>query len=280
MSRPRPPEGLAAVRVAARTCVAGAPRGRRRIGLLALVFLPALVTALVLILGESGRGTGFKNFATILGVAYLGRILPLAMIFLGTATFGDEWAGGTACYVLGQPLSRRALVVGRWLACVRRALVLVLPAVATVYLLCLLPFGDAWQVYLGALGWTLAVLSLLTCAYAAVFLFFGLAFARAVMWSMVYVFISEMVLSQLPQSLAMLSLDFHARNLLWQLSAQEVFKPRGLTLGSDVIVEPVSIGVSLLWIACFTVGALALSALVLSRKEAGGEVQAAASGEA
>lgn len=265
------------MRLAARTTLAGVPRGRRRIGLLSLSMLPVLVMLLVLTVGDGGRGTGFANFALTVTDLYLGLILPLVVIFLGTATFGDEWAGGTACYVLGVPLSRRALVVGRWLACTRRALLYVLPPVAGVFVLCLVGFGDALFVYLSDLGWVLLVLGVLAAAYGALFILMGLALKRAVMTSLFYVFFSEMVLSRMPQSLAVVSLDFHARNLIWQFTGRADFEPR--TMPTEVAVEPVTVVTSVTWMVLFTLGSLALSAWLLARKEAGGEVQAAASAE-
>src|SRR5215510_6151465 len=133
--RPPPPTGLAAVRAAAASCSAGALRGKRLLGLLALVGLP-IVVQLVLLVWGGGRGTAFAAFAALVDHSYLRAIIPLVLIFLGTAAFGDEWDGGTANYMVGAPISRGLIVVGRYLAAVRRALLLVLPALLLLYLMC------------------------------------------------------------------------------------------------------------------------------------------------
>lgn len=270
-NRPDPPRGLAAVLVAMRTTTAGAPRGRRLLGLLTLVGLPVVISVIVLIWGDAGRGTGFGNFANMIKAVYLGLVLPLSLIFLGTGTFADEWAGGTAHYVVGQPISRLALVTGRWLATIRRSLTLVLPAISMVYVLQLSRFGgEVVTHYLGDLVYVLLMVSVLAIAYSGIFMLLGLAFKRSIMWSLVYVFLSEFTISKMPASIAALSLDFHARNVIWQLTGEEAFEP--LTLNPDQY-EPLSLAVSLGWIEVVTLATVLLSAVVLHFKEAGGESQ-------
>src|SRR5262245_52679508 len=122
--RPASPTGWAAVRAASLSCSAGALRGKRLLGLCALVGLPVIVQLALLLWGE-GRGSTFAIFALRVSNAYLRVIVPLSLVFLGTAAFGDEWEGGTANYVLGVPVSRALLVLGRYLASVRRAFLLI-----------------------------------------------------------------------------------------------------------------------------------------------------------
>jgi ABC-2 type transport system permease protein len=270
-NRPEPPRGLGAVLVAMRTTTAGAPRGRRLLGLLTLVGLPVIISVIVLIWGDGGRGTGFGNFANMIKAVYLGLVLPLALIFLGTGTFADEWAGGTAHYVVGQPISRLALVTGRWLATIRRALTLVLPAISIVYVLQLSRFGgEVVSHYLADLGVVLLMVSLLAVAYSGIFMLFGLAFKRSIMWSLIYVFVSEFTVSKMPASVASLSLDFHARNVIWQLTGESAFEP--LSLNPD-LYEPLSVAMSIGFIEVVTLITVLASAIVLSLKEAGGEAQ-------
>ena len=169
MTRPTPPRGLAAALAAARTTASGAPRGRRLVGMLLLAWLPVIVQILRLTLSDSSRGSGFNGFAQGVTGIYLAFIVPLTMIFLGTAAFGDEWASGTAHYVVGLPVSRAALVVGRWFAAARRGLLFVLPPLLVFYATSLLGFEDAMTHYLAELGTVVLVVSFLVLAYAAVF---------------------------------------------------------------------------------------------------------------
>lgn len=271
MERPVPPTGFAAVRVAAKATAAGAPRGRRRLGLLLLTGIPVVIVALALLAQDSGRGRGFTTFSNLVTVMYLPVIVPLIMIFLGTGSFGDEWAGGTPHYVMGLPVPRLALVLGRWVMCVRRALVLVLPALGAVYVLCLLPYDGAWSHYLMDLVWVLVMVSLLAFTYGAIFMFVGLALKRAVITALVYTFVFEGIIAQLPQTFAVLSLGFHVRNVLWQVTEQDPFQLETTNL---VDVEPIAPALSITVILAVTLLALLGSTLVLHLKECGGEGQA------
>jgi hypothetical protein len=115
--RPTPPTGWAAVSAAAGSCSAGALRGKRLVGLLALVGLPVVVQLVLLVWGQ-GRGSAFAAFAAAVDHSYLRAIIPLVLIFLGTAAFGDEWDSGTANYMVGAPIGRGLIVVGRFVTAV------------------------------------------------------------------------------------------------------------------------------------------------------------------
>ncbi len=271
MNRPSGPKGLASVLVTLRTTSSGAPRGRRLIGLLLLAWMPVLVQ-LASLLFETGRGQGFSVFAEKVSHIYLSLILPLTTVFLGTAAFGDEWAGGTAHYVVGLPVSRASLVLGRWLAATRRVLLFVLPPLVVTYALSVIGFADAFTHYLIDFGVVLAVVVLLTLAYSAIFLFFGLYLRRAVMVSFVYVFVLEMLTARLPQAFASFSIRFHGRNILFDLTGHEGFRLFTMDMQS---VEPLSAGWSVIWVVGVGAAALGLSTLALHRKESGGEAAAA-----
>jgi len=271
MARPRPPTGLPAVLSAMATSTAGAPRGARQLGLIVLLGLPVLVLTLGVLFAGGGRGTGFDQFGRIITLVYCELVLPLALISLGTGAFGDEWASGTPHYVVGLPVPRFALVVGRWLSTARWALVYVVPAVLLVYTLALANYGSALARYLPELAWVLVIVVALTLAYSSVFICLGLALRRALIASFIYVFAIEVATSKLPQMVGRLSLAFHGRNILWQVTGDSVFEP----LTRDAFdVEPLSVLSSVLWIVGITGLSLALGTLALRHKECGGDTTA------
>jgi hypothetical protein len=268
-TRPASPTGLAAVLAVARSG-AGSLRGRRRLGMLALVGLPVLIQVVVLVWGR-GRGSAFTNFVRLVDVMYLRVIAPLVLIFLGTAAFGDEWDGGTAPYLLGAPIKRSTVVIGRWAAAAARALGLLLPSIVVLYVLCLLPFEGAMSNYVGELGAVLLATVLMGLAYSAVFAFLGLALKRSVMVSFIIAIVFEGFLGSLPYGFGVMSLGFHARNLVWRLTGHEGFRPPtyGLEVG-----DPISATYSILFTLLAGVGVfLLLSAWVLRRKQFGGDAQ-------
>lgn len=269
--RPVPPRGWAAVRAADRACSAGGLRGRRLLGLVALVGLPLVVQLVLLLFGE-GRGSAFAAFAQRVDKAYLRAIVPLALIFLGTAAFGDEWEGGTAHYVLGVPLPRPAIALGRYLAALRRALLLLLPALALLFVLCVAPHAGALAHYAADAGRVLAVLTAAIAAYTAIFLLVGLWLRRSILSAFVYVLVFEGLVANLPSGFATLSISFHARNLLWRLTGADAFRPEML---QQLGLEPPLAWVSVLTLALFVLLPLAVAGRVLQRKEfSGGGAQA------
>jgi ABC-type transport system involved in multi-copper enzyme maturation permease subunit len=236
--------------------------------MLALVGLPVLIQVVVLVWGR-GRGTAFNNFVQLVDLTYLRIIAPLVLIFVGTAAFGDEWDGGTAPYLLGAPIQRSTIVLGRWAAAAVRALALLLPAIVVLYVLCLLPFEGAMANYLGELGAVLLATSLMTLAYGAVFVFLGLALKRSVLVSFIIAIVFEGFIGNLPYGFGVISLGFHARNLVWRLTGHEGFRPPtfGLEVG-EPISAAYSIGFTLLaGVALF----LVTSVWVLRRKQFGGD---------
>ncbi|MGQ0551714.1 MAG: ABC transporter permease [Planctomycetota bacterium] len=271
--RPAPPTGLRAVWVAAATSSAGALRGRRLWGVAALVALPLVIQIAFLLWGE-GRGQAFNHFAKWVNSAILGVIVPLTTIFLGTAAFGDEWEGGTAGYVIGAPLSRGALVVGRWFAAVRRALVLLLPAIALLFVLCVLSFEGALEHYLPDVLLILGVAALAIAAYIAVFVCFGILLRRSVVTALGYVLVFEGFISRLPQGFAFASLSYHARNLLWLGTGHDAFEPLTLERNQEQLVDPTTATESLLMLGAVIVATLALTTFVLRRKEFAGSATA------
>ena len=271
--RPTPPTGWTAVSAAAGSCSAGALRGKRLLGLLALTGLPIVVQLVLLLWGE-GRGSAFAAFAMHVDHHYMRAIIPLVLIFLGTAAFGDEWDGGTANYMVGAPISRGLVVAGRYLAAVRRALLLVLPALLLLYVMCLLPHEGAIAFYFADGLVVLAVVALTILAYSAVFLFLGLWLRRSIISSFIYVLVFEGLIGNLPSGFASLSISFHARNLLWRATDEPAFRPELL---QELGLEPPSSTVSLVTLTVFMALFLFLAARVLARKEFTGSGQQAES---
>ncbi|MHC5212189.1 MAG: ABC transporter permease [Planctomycetota bacterium] len=267
--RPAPPTGLAAVLATARSGSSGALRGRRLIGLVLLVYMPVVVQTIILIWGK-GRGSAFNSFAEVVTNAYLRVILPLTVIFLGTGAFGDEWEGGTACYLVGAPMRRRLIVTGRWLAATCRGLLLALPAIVLVYALSLVRFEGALANYLGDLAWVLLAVSLVIMGYSAVFAFLGLTLRRSVMTSLIVVLIFEGLVGNLPRLFAIFSLGYHARSLLYETTGHKAFEPP--RFGMDEVQStpaPISVAVMLLVVVIF----IALATWALRRKQFTGDAQ-------
>lgn len=268
MSRPTPPTGLAAVLAAGRATSAGGLRGRRLWGVLALAWLPLVFLVLGAIFAGDSASAGYESFLTVVRGVYVRLLCPVVMVFLGTGAFADEWSLGTSHYVIGSPLPRWALIVGRWLTVLRQGLQLVIPPVVLSFLVSLVVhYPEAIPEYLGELGLVVLVIALLLAALAALFVLFGLLVKRPIAVSLVYVFLFELVGGNLPTAIMSFSLNSHARNLLYHATGRERF------LGhlADVLkVEPASVANSLSWLLGTVALGLALSVWRFRRRESGG----------
>lgn len=268
--RPTPPRGLDAVVAVAKATTAGRLKGGRLVLLLILLGLPLLIQLVILVFGD-GRGSSFASFIETVDGAYLQFGLPLALIFLGTAALGDEWEGGTAFYLLGLPLPRWSIVIGRWLVSALRALALVVPALVGLYVLSLLPHDGALAHYFDVLLWVLGGTVLLSLGYGAIFVCLGLALRRPVLAAFI-VYIIERFVSVLPRGLANLALSYHVRNLLFLGTGE--FE---IHLAAATTVESTPAWQSVLSI-CIYIGAfLFLSTWLLRRKEFSGNISPAES---
>ncbi len=263
--RPAPLRGFAAVKAVARGTTSGRLKGGRLWLLVILLGLPLVVQLLILIFGE-GRGSSFASFIETVDAAYFQFGLPLALIFLGTAALGDEWEGGTAFYLLGLPLPRWSIVVGRWLVSAARALMLVVPALAALFVLALAPHDGALAHYFPVFLWVLLGAVLMSLGYGAIFLCLGLALRRPVLAAFI-VYMVERFVSVLPRGLAKLALSYHVRNLLYLGTGE--FE---LQLAAATNIESTPAWQSVLSICIYMAASLFLATWLLRRKEFTGSI--------
>lgn len=90
-------------------------RRRRILFLGLLVLLPALLPVVVGALRRPGQdgALGLELYAILAEYAFLGTLVPLGAILLGTALMGDDLEGGTSTYLLTRSTPRSALVLGK-----------------------------------------------------------------------------------------------------------------------------------------------------------------------
>jgi ABC-2 type transport system permease protein len=90
-------------------------RKRRILFLGLLVLIPALLPVVVAALrGPHSQATwGLDLYALLAEYGFLGTLVPLGAILLGTALMGDELEGGTSTYLLTRSAPRSALVLGK-----------------------------------------------------------------------------------------------------------------------------------------------------------------------
>ena len=161
--------------------------GSRRIWLvLALVSLPLLAGLLFQVADATATPDQFADDVT--KVMLTSAILPLVMLLLATAAFGNEVGDRTLVYLVTKPIARWRIVLPKLLASVAVGGIPV--ALGGALAVAVIERGDAG----GALA-TGAGLLAGAAAYAAIFTWAGLATRHALLIGLVYVFIWEAALA-------------------------------------------------------------------------------------
>jgi ABC-2 type transport system permease protein len=161
--------------------------GSRRIWLvLALVSLPLLAGLLFQVADSTSTPDEFADDITRVMLA--SAILPLVMLLLATASFGNEVGDRTLVYLVTKPIARWRIVLPKLLATVIVGGIPV--ALSGLLAVALIEQGDAR----GAAA-TGAGLLAGAAAYAAIFTWAGLATKQALLIGLVYVFIWEAALA-------------------------------------------------------------------------------------
>lgn len=161
--------------------------GSRRLWLvLALVSLPVLAALLFRVADTTTTPDEFADDITSALLA--STILPLVILLLATAAFGNEVSDRTLVYIALKPIARWRIALPKLLA----ALVVGgLPVAASgLVAVALIKQGD-----LAGAAATAAGLAVGAAAYAAIFTWAGLATRHALIIGLVYVFVWEAALA-------------------------------------------------------------------------------------
>lgn len=265
--RPAPPGFLSGALRVARAAPFQVLRGRRLVALLLLCFVPVFVGVLLHLTGDAGQ-LGVRRFVDWTSILHMTGIFQVTLLFLGAAAVGDDIDNGTILYLRLRPLSRSSIVVGRYLACVLSATVLLAPAVVAHYLIQIAPRGvDALVESSPILFVLLGIVVLASLAYGALFLLLSLLFRRAVLIGLAFsigweVFVSTAV----PSNAALLTVAYHLRTILWQTTTEgnELRHMMRPFLESALVPTPMTSVVGLLTASAVLVG---MACVAFSRKE-------------
>jgi ABC-type Na+ efflux pump permease subunit len=135
-------------------------------------------------------------------------LAPLLTLIYATSAFGDEREDRTLVYLLTRPLARWRIYLAKALGIMPLVLLVVLGA----YIGICLVGGEPGR---GVLYRFLPGLTLGTIAYTALFLFFGAVAPRPLIMSVVYTFLVETLVGNMPGTLKRMALSYHTRCLLF-----------------------------------------------------------------
>jgi ABC-2 type transport system permease protein len=204
--------------------------GRRRIVLIViLATLPVALAGTLRVFGglsDPNEVSGFVD--TVVDGMIIATIMPIVVMTLATAAFGDELEDRTLNLLVLKPISRMAIVLPKLVAVIAIAAPL---AAATGIAVSMLAFEDMQaSLATGAAVFVGAV------AYAAVFTWAGLMSSRAIGFALVYVLLWEGLLSSFLSGIRYLSIRGYTLGILNGLD-ETAFK----SISSRVIEFPAAV---------------------------------------
>jgi ABC-2 type transport system permease protein len=213
--------------------------GSRRIWLvLALVSLPLLAGLLFQVADATATPAEFADDVTRVMLA--SAILPLVMLLLATAAFGNEVGDRTLVYLVTKPIARWRIVAPKLLASLAVGGIPV--ALGGAVAVAVIDGGDG----AGALA-TGAGLLAGAAAYAAIFTWAGLATRHALLIGLVYVFIWEAALAAYLDGIRFLSIRRYTLALIHALDDSRL-----ASVDISLSFQTAAVGTTVV-LVCFTV---------------------------
>ncbi len=205
--------------------------GPVRLGLILLLSALPIGLAAILALSAGGEGVGRDDFvnAMLSGLLVAG-VLPIVVMTLGTAAFGNELEDGTLGNLALMPLARWQIVTPKLLATLTISVpIIIVSGVVTS----LIGIGFEARATL-----SVAVALLLgAAAYSAIFTWAGLMTGRALAVALLYVILWEGVIGSLIEGVGYLSVRGYTLAIMHGLdsSAFESFGDRVISLPAAVV---------------------------------------------
>jgi len=167
---------------------------RRTVFMMLIVGAPVMMALFIrLLVGlgaplfEETRMTGPAIFGMMIWIFYLRFTVPVLGVFYGTSLIADEVEDKTITYLFTRPISKGAVLVGKYLAYLVCTIFVVLPSVMLVYLLIVPMQGTLGGSFLQLVK-DLSLLALGLAVYGAVFAFIGAKFRRPLLIGLIFIF--------------------------------------------------------------------------------------------
>jgi ABC-type transport system involved in multi-copper enzyme maturation permease subunit len=157
---------------------------------------------------------GGAVFGSMIWLLYLRFLVPVLGIFYGTALIADEVDDKTITYLFVRPISRSAVLVGKYLAYVVTTVFVVLPSVVVLYL-CVQPLGHGSlaEGFIGLLT-DLGLIGVGLAAYGALFALIGAGIKHPLVTGLVFAFGWEQLAMALPGYLRKFTIAYYLQALV------------------------------------------------------------------
>lgn len=244
---------------------------RRTIFMGLVVGLPVLLALVIRVFDLAGASGVRVNNVAVDGPAVFGLIIwafflrfsiPVLGVFYGTSLIADEVEDKTITYLFSRPISRQAVLLGKYLAYVACTVLVVLPSIVLVWLL-VIPMGGSLGPNFVDLLKDLVIVAVGLAVYGAVFAFIGAQFKRPLLVGLVFVFGWEQVVLMFPGYLKQLSVAYYLQGLVPHAMPNDSFA----SMVQAIFRETPSLGSSMMSLIIIEVVFLYLAAAIVAKRE-------------
>ena len=197
---------------------------------------------------------------------YLRLAVPLLGVFYGTALMADEVEDKTITYLFTRPVSRGAVLVGKYLAYLGCTGLVVLPSVMLVFFLVVPLLGGSIGVAFPSLLKDLALLAIGLAVYGAVFALVGAWFKRPLLTGLVFIFLWEPIVVVVPGYMKRFTVSYYLQGLVPHAMPQDGVVTSILAILQAFDVMP-SAATSLMGLGVILLGGLSLATWLVDRRE-------------
>src|SRR5687768_7802125 len=244
---------------------------RRTVFMALVVGLPVLISAIVRILFEAGvpvnqigrsNLTGPFVFGLMIWAFFIRFSIPVLGVFYGTSLIADEVEDKTITYLFSRPISREAVLLGKYLAYLGCTILVVLPSIVLVWLL-VIPMGGSFGANFIDLVKDLGIVAIGLAVYGAVFAFIGAKFKRPLLIGLVFVFGWEQVVLMFPGYLKQFSVAYYLQGLVPHAMPNDSFA----SMVQAIFRETPSLGTSLVVLGLITAFFLWFAGYIVANRE-------------
>jgi ABC-type transport system involved in multi-copper enzyme maturation permease subunit len=244
---------------------------RRTIFMGLVVGLPVLLALVIRVFDLVGASGVRVNNMAVDGPAVFGLIIwafflkfsiPVLGVFYGTSLIADEVEDKTITYLFSRPISREAVLLGKYLAYLGCTMLVVLPSIMLVWLL-VIPMGGSFGANFIDLVKDLGIVAIGLAVYGAVFAFIGAKFKRPLLIGLVFIFGWEQVVLMFPGYLKQFSVAYYLQGLVPHAMPNDSFA----SMVQAIFRETPSLGTSLVSLGLITVVFLYVAASIVAKRE-------------
>ena len=228
-----------------------------------LSFLPILLAMIIKfnkIFSERGNLDEMYIFSNIIILVYLQFLILILALFFGTSVCSEEVEGKTLTYLATRPVSKSAVVLGKYAGYTLLVVFMVSLGVVFSFLILnvdhLLRFS-LYKILLRDVG----VLALGVICYTAFFTFLGTLMKKSILFGLVFCFGWENVIQYFPGSTQRFAIAHYLKSLLPYVETRGKFSFLTFQL------EPTRQGLAVLALFLITAFFLGLAFLLFSQKE-------------